>query len=393
MVRALIVEEGETAAALAGCRALSRAGWHVGIGSPRPRGLASSSRFCSKWHKVPSPSDGYEVFLSAIDAANEEIPYELVFPSGDAELLALSLGRQLIKPKVPYPPHETVVRAVDKLTFLNAAADAGIRTPHTVEATEEALSKVNGQAVIKARLHSSPGSSSKMLRIEATPVAGRSGAIRRAQQIRHYGAVPLLQEFIDGRLVVHTAVCDARGRILVRVQHFADRIWPPRAGFTCRGRTMPVDRDLDKKIEVFLGSIGWFGMSQFQFLESSSGELLAIDFNGRFYASLGSACVAGVNFPAAWAAVAMERRVSGAPVGRVGVGFQDLEKDIKRAWTERRNGLLLDVLDCFLTSAGRKDVVWKLDDLRPGFHALKELLLQFVKKMMVATHLRCKNRI
>ena len=48
-MRALIVEDGWQRGALAATRSLGRAGWDVGIGSPRP-GFAAASRFAAAWH-------------------------------------------------------------------------------------------------------------------------------------------------------------------------------------------------------------------------------------------------------------------------------------------------------------------------------------------------------
>ena len=52
----LIVEDGWQRGALAATRSLGRAGWDVGIGSPRP-GFAAASRFAAAWHEVPPPEE------------------------------------------------------------------------------------------------------------------------------------------------------------------------------------------------------------------------------------------------------------------------------------------------------------------------------------------------
>ena len=86
-MRALIVEDGWQRGALAASRSLGRAGWDVGIGSPRP-GFAAASRFSAAWHEVPPPE------TAAVSSVL------------DGETLKLADGRtvKLIGAKAPMPP-------------------------------------------------------------------------------------------------------------------------------------------------------------------------------------------------------------------------------------------------------------------------------------------------
>src|SRR6185436_11755447 len=113
---------------LAAARALSQAGWRVGIGSPQ-EGFASTSRATSAWHRVPSPEENHERFVDAVRRAVEAEGYEVVFGAGDGEVLALSAGRTELGAIFPYGPHEDVVRAFDKVELSAAAARAGLSVP------------------------------------------------------------------------------------------------------------------------------------------------------------------------------------------------------------------------------------------------------------------------
>ena len=156
-MRALIVEDGSERGALAASRALARAGWTVGIGSPRRGGLADSSRWTSHWDRVPLANRDLDAFLEATNAAVAKRGYEVVFAGGDAEILGLSLGRDRIEARVPYASHESVVRALDKLELAKAARRAGFATPETVLATEDALATTRVPIIVKPRLHWTPG--------------------------------------------------------------------------------------------------------------------------------------------------------------------------------------------------------------------------------------------
>ena len=87
-MRALIVEEGLSRGALAGARGLARESWSIGVASP-VRGLASSSRFTTRWHRIPSLKDGSQPFRDTLERVIDSEGYEVVFPAGDAELLEL----------------------------------------------------------------------------------------------------------------------------------------------------------------------------------------------------------------------------------------------------------------------------------------------------------------
>ena len=131
-MRALIVEDGYSRGALAAARGLGAAGWIVGIASPRRVGLAPSSRWTARWHEVEPPAAGLDRFVSAVAGAVEAGGYEVVFGAGDAEVLALSAQRDRLGATVPYAAHEVVLRALDKLSLLEAAESAGLAVPRTV---------------------------------------------------------------------------------------------------------------------------------------------------------------------------------------------------------------------------------------------------------------------
>jgi predicted ATP-grasp superfamily ATP-dependent carboligase len=373
-VRALIVEEGFSTGALSAARALARSGWSVGIGSPRARGMASSSRHVSARHLVPRPTDGLEAFVQGVNRAVRDGGYDIVFPAGDAELLALSVSRSRVDTLVPYPSHEVVFDALDKLSLAEAARAAGLASPETMEPTEENLGRLNEKVVVKARHHGMPGQQPTPARLEVAITSVHDEVRQAVAQMRSLGGKPLLQRFIRGTLLIYTGVVDGSGTVVASVQHVAERIWPPGAGFSCRAVTMPVDRDLEQQLATMLSSVGWVGLAQFQMIVPPGGQPHVIDFNGRFYASLESAMAAGVNFPVIWADLALYGRVPQTKVeGRPGVRYQWLEGDLSRAVRERRGGFAADVADCLRFAPSAHHAVWSRGDLAPTVRSLLHL--------------------
>lgn len=370
-MRALIVEEGFTTGALSAARALASCGWFVGIGSPRARGLASSSRFVSGRHWVPRPTDDLDGFVDATNRAVRAGGYDIVFPSGDAELLALSLARDRLDVLVPYPPHEVVLRTLDKLHLAESVRDVGVASPETFVPTEARLSGLVGKVVVKTRLHGLPGTGPRPSRLEAIITSEPREAAKRVGEIRLLGGEPVLQRFVEGKLLIYTGVVDREGAVRASVQHEAERIWPPKAGFSCRAITTPVDAVLERRLTSMLVLLGWVGLAQFQMIVPPGGPPHVIDFNGRFYASLESAMAAGVNFPVIWAELSLglgrpRERIEGKP----GVRYQWLEGDLSRAIRERRGGLMVDIMDCLRVAPNAHHAVWRRDDPTPALRSL-----------------------
>lgn len=365
-MRALIVSEGSSRVALGAARALGRAGWRVGIGSPGRPGFESASRWVSAWHAVAPPELGLGAFLSGLQRAVRSGGYEVVFGAGDAETLALSLLRDRIGATVPLADHDTVVRAVDKLTLAEAGAGVGLTSPWTELATDEALRGVRAPVLVKARLHWQPDLRGAPPRWNVTLARDAAAMRSRVGEIRAGGGDPLLQEVVGGALLSHAVVSDVNGAIVASAQQVADRTWPPGVGGGVRYLSVAPDEEIAKKVAALVGELGWFGLAQFQFVVPRDGEPLLIDMNGRFFGSMVLPAAAGVNLADAWARLATGRPVRAMPEPRPGVRYQWLEGDLRRAWVERRGGLASDVVDCLRHARGAVHLLLDLEDPRPS---------------------------
>ena len=379
-MRALIVESGIARGALAACRALSADEWIVGVGSPRRGGLAASSRRADRWHLVPGPDDE-KGFVKAINAAVVVGGYEVVFGAGDAETLALSAARRKIRSRVPYPPHEVVLRTLDKLKLTEAARKAGLGVALTVEASSEELRRFDDLVVVKPRLHWVPGKGQTRTRVEAKVARDRGEAARLVAAVEESGGVALLQEVVSGGLLALSVLVDGRGDILAAVEQRADHLWPPASGVSVRAVTVRRDEDLVARVQTLLRTLGWTGLAQLQFIVPADDEPKLIDFNGRFYGSLGLAVAAGTNLPAMWARLATGRPVIGSATARSGVRYQWLEGDLRRARIERRSGLRADVIDCLSQAPRSVHSIWARDDPWPAVRYATRLLVRAAAKL------------
>jgi predicted ATP-grasp superfamily ATP-dependent carboligase len=383
-VRALIVESGFTRGALAGCRALGRGGWKVGIGSPDPRGLAASSRHASRWHEVPPVEADLDTFLSATEMAVRDGGYEAVFCTEDAQALGLSYGRDRISARIPYPPHEVVVRAFDKLELFLAARRVGIAAPETVLADEGAIASVKLPVLVKSRLHWTPGAQRAPARLEAAISWDRGDVRRRVLDIKGHGGDAVLQQVIRGRLIHYMVIVDA-GEIIAGVQTLAEPLFypGPDIGQRIRSVSVPVDRGLHDQASALMSDLKWEGLASLNLLlPRDGGAPLLIDFNGRYGASFDQYIAAGSNFPAISAALATGRPLPAVFPVRVGVRFQWLEGDLRRAWRQRRGGLVHDVVDCLAYARGAIHTLWRRDDPMPAVRFAARLIKEVLAKLL-----------
>jgi predicted ATP-grasp superfamily ATP-dependent carboligase len=375
-MNALIVGDADLRGTIASVRALARAGWTVGIGSPR-RGHATASRFCSAWHFVPLLGRSKEQFAHAINVAAIEGGYDLVFGGGDAEVLALSTVRNELLLSVPYAGHDSIWGAMDKMQLYRAAERIGLNTPRTVLATKEAIAQVTDRVIVKPRLHWSPAQWTSRSRLEAAVVHTADEAERSVGRITDAGGTALLQEFVDGQLMAYVVLTSKTSDVVAGFMQAATAKWPLQAGIFTRGVTVAPSEKLTTQVSQLLGELGWFGMTQLQFIRSANGDPYLIDFNGRFYMSLSLPVEAGLNLPAMWAALAMNRKPSsGCTSLQVGLRYQWLELDLRRALVERRGGVMKDLVDTLSFARRATHTMCTRDDLGPAIDYLFRLCLR-----------------
>ncbi|MGW2149709.1 ATP-grasp domain-containing protein [Nonomuraea bangladeshensis] len=399
-MRALIVETGFSRGALAAVRSLAAAGWEVGVGAPAGAGLASSSRYRRRRHLVPAAHEDRDAFLAAVRRAVRDHGYDVVFGAGEAEVLALSLLRDQVGAIVPHAGHRQVVRAIDKQELSEAAESVGILTARALDPSTLASSTLDPSApdpsalapsaldpsalapsalagerpplVVKSRLHAHPERPGAPPRIDTLVVPGPEAARRRVDEVRRLGGEPRVEEFHEGRLMAYAAVTAVGGRVVCDCMQVASRIWPPRAGASCRAETVRVDPPISDRAARLLAALGWFGLAQLQFVVPEDGRPRLIDLNGRFYGSMALATAAGANLPAAWAALAVGHDVPPTRA-RPGVRYQWLEGDLRRAAVERRRGLLLDLAGTLRFAAGAVHSTLSLRDPAPALARIRAM--------------------
>jgi predicted ATP-grasp superfamily ATP-dependent carboligase len=371
--RVLVVSDGATPHVLPAIRSLSRAGFTIGLGTPvdTPRHGSDSRRV--RWsHDVPAVQDGLPAYLDAVARAIQERQYDVVLPGDDADLLALSWGREQLPALLPYASHDVVVRAVDKLELTQLATRAGLAAPDTVHADSAAVAATRVPVVVKARLHWSPDDPGAERHVFAVECDTREEVVRAVADMQSVGGVPLLQQRVDGQLMAVSVVIDQDGRLLAVSQQVSDRLSLRRT--SVRAHTTPLDRDLVERVRVLLADLGWYGLANVQFLRDSAGVPHIIDLNGRFYGSLSLAIRSGADLPAVWVSDALGQPAGPIQESRPGVRFHAFEEDLRRARVVREGGMLRDVARSLAAVAGSAHTTWSPEDPRPALGRLRLML-------------------
>ncbi|MFC4902055.1 ATP-grasp domain-containing protein [Kocuria oceani] len=364
--RALVVGTGRDRGALAGARALERAGWVVGVGTPDGPGMLGATRAAAARHAVPRPRGDADGFIDGVRRAVAEGAYDIVFGAGDDWMAAVSAYRRHIPAEVAHPGPDVVAAALDKVGLAARAARAGLAAPQTLPATDEALASWTGPVVVKCRAHWAPGQT-RPHRIEAKLFPDARAAAAQVHRIRAAGADPVLQQPVHGSLGALIGV-QRDGRLHGRVQQATSRLWPTPHGVSARARTVPVDEALAARAEALLRELGWWGLVELQFLTGEDGVPQLIDLNGRFFGSMALAEAARPGLADAWARLALGCPVPELPDARTGVRYAWLGGDLRRAAAERRGGLAADVADTLRWGRGAQHSVWDPRDPGPAWH-------------------------
>jgi len=311
--------------------------------------------------------------VDAVSEAVRRCGSDLVMPVDETQLLTLSEHRDRLGAQLPYPAHQVLETATDRLAQARIGELAGLAPPKTVPAAEARLGDPSQSFVIKARWPRLHLTDSGWSRLE-TSIGSGDEARQWIDEIARAGGQAIVQEPVSGPLSSMTVLTGSDRRLIAQVQQQSTRIWPPAAGTSTRASTVAVDPDLSRRVLAFLDALDWHGLAQLQFLSGTDGVRRLIDFNPRFYGSLSLAIGAGVDFPSLWADAATGRPPSRPVTGRTSVRYQWLGGDLRRALRERRGGLVRDLGGSLRWGASAVWPVWSLRDPAPAVQSVLRFL-------------------
>jgi predicted ATP-grasp superfamily ATP-dependent carboligase len=323
-----LVTDANLRTAVAGIRALGRAGVRTLAVGPTRFAAGLCSRYAAGRSVAPGAAEDPEAFAAELVRLAERHGPLVLYACQEASLdVAMDVAARVPAARLPYGDSDAVRLVRDKSKLPALAAAAGIGTPITYfEGTARELDPALLTFPCVAKPLVSTGLMPHPRRLES----------REAAQLLRDTLPPdqrlLIQALADGKLRALTLLVTVDGRVVARFEQEALRTWPQSAGPSALAVSVAPDEELTERSRRLLAGAGYSGLAELQFVHSEDGPLL-IDINTRLYGSLPLALRAGVNLPALWHRMASGEVPAAAdpPPYRAGVSFRWLEADVSAA--------------------------------------------------------------
>lgn len=298
----VFVTDSEERSSLGVLRGLARAGYRVvAIGSER-FAPARWSRLRTAGHRLPAPGDDPERFVAGLAGLAGAEGCLTILPGSDAALVALSERREALAPAVRLglPPHEDVLRVLDKRALFAQAPAAGLLAPETVpcdgaDAAVAAAAAMGYPVVVKP--WRSLVDSGGRLAHRPSRLAPDEDSVRGL--IAGFGGRGLVQRVVRGNPVSCSGTL-AGGELLGFAMSRYLRTWPPEGGNVAAAESVVPPDGVAGAVGRLVGGLGWQGIFELELMEDAGGGLTAIDLNPRAFGSISLPLAAGASLAALW---------------------------------------------------------------------------------------------
>ena len=319
-----LVTDVNIRSAVAGLRGLGRAGLETIALAPGRGGAGRLSRYATIRATGPDPSEDPAGFANAVGSLASEHGPLMVYPGSEAAIdpLYAHLGPLGAAVTLPYPGWDALEALRDKRKLARLAAAAGLPTPEIFAEGTAAEVRDAGVSFPAAIKPVRPGGSIGSARVveSASDLARLLDGLPNAERL-------LVQERSTGGLLALGMVVGRDGAPVERFQQVATRTWPTDAGSSSLAVSVAPDEELVAQAASMLASAGFWGFAQLQFVKDGRVPKL-IDVNPRFYGSLPLALASGVNLPAAWHSVVLDRPTGAPSAYREGITYRWVEADL-----------------------------------------------------------------
>jgi predicted ATP-grasp superfamily ATP-dependent carboligase len=380
---------------LAVIRSLGRRGVSVVAAGPDPNSLGFSSRYAAAQWVYPSPFEQPGAFVESICEAARRFQVRLVMPVVESTVAVLNEHRDMIESVAPLAmaSREAVSLALDKRSQYLLAQQHEIPIPKTMvpismQEVDARIAGLHFPVVVKPN-QKPHGTSASSGDFKVTFVADED-ALRKLLAIyfRHL-VVPIVQEFYVGH-GIGFGVLMHRGQPLACYQYHRGREFMPTGGVPVRYESMPIWPNVQDYSVRFLRAMGWEGVAQVEWKAMpGTRDVVLMEVNGRFWASLPGSLHAGMEFPF-W----LYQSQLGEPVHydrpyRQKVASRYLQADLKRLELVLRHDFPISsvplpskwrecmdfVLDGFRWRV--KGDIWSWDDWSPGLQEAWKIIMYF----------------
>lgn len=347
----VLLTDGDCRITLYILRSLRRRNVDVVVSANRERALSFFSKYCSRkvGQPYPNPKENRPDFLKRVTKLVKSVKSKVFFPVCEWGLVPISANRDKITPytKLPLPSHESLLKTFDKSQTVMLAKENGIPTPktHFVSDTRklrEISKEIEYPAVIKPR--------SSWVWNEKEAFFRRASYVKSAQELvetykvihRHF-AFPMIQEYIPGiaqNYSVGVLYSNSRPRAMCGIK--VHRAFPISGGNSVLRESVELDPRMQDYTNRILKALNWHGVAEVEFKVDPRDNIPKLmEINGRFWASLEVAILAGVDFPYLLYRLAVDGDIPSISNYKIGIKDRWVEGDIHHLYNviKRRFGI------------------------------------------------------
>jgi predicted ATP-grasp superfamily ATP-dependent carboligase len=333
-----------------------------------------------------------QAFVDSLCEAAKQFRVRLVMPVVESTLSVLNDHRNAIEAIAPLATasHQAVALSLDKRRQYLLAQRHNIPIPKTIVpmSMQEADAQIHAlhfPVVVKPnekpRHKSIPGDQFKVT------------FVRDAESLRallaiyfRHAVVPIVQEFCIGN-GIGFGVLMHDGQAMACYQYHRGREFMPTGGVPVRYESMPIWPHLQDYSVRFLRAMGWDGVAQVEWkVMPGTQDVVLMEVNGRFWASLPGSLHAGMEFPFWLYQAKLGRSIQCQPGYRIRVASRYFQADLKRLELVLRNDYPVSsvplpsktreclefLFDCFRLRV--KGDIWSWDDWFPGLMEARKFI-------------------
>ncbi|PWR72834.1 carboxylate--amine ligase [Methanospirillum lacunae] len=294
----VLITTGESIKALTIARSLGEKKISITIGSSENRSISSFSRYCHSNFLYPSPSNSQK-FISALSHFLNHNHHDVLIPVHSKDTIIISKYREKLEKytTIPLASYDTMLTLSDKSKLPSIAKELEIKIPKTfLPSSNYPLQKISEiiqyPVVIKLRNRTSS--------IGQTYAYNADDLCQKYQKtILTYNLAPneypIIQEYING-VGYGVSMLYNRGELRAKFTHKRIREYPITGGPSTY-RISTKHAKMESIAEQLLSHNSWHGVAMVEFKLNNEGEPYLLEVNPRFWGSLNTAVLSGVDFP------------------------------------------------------------------------------------------------
>ena len=347
----VLITDGELHFAMAVLRSLGKQAVPVTVAAERKDALAAYSRYCTKFMVYPSVKKNARLFVKSLLRYVKRNRFEVLFPLGDLTLMPISESRKDFEKHVnlPLPPDSSLKRTFDKSATIRLAEELDIPAPETfyAESTfqlKRLSEKISYPAVIKPRFSWFWRGNKTTTQFNIRPEYANSPneLFHKYLDMHERCPFPMVQEYIPGLNYSVAVLCNS-SKVKASCSIKVHRTIPVMGGNSTFRESVEPNPQMMRYVYKLMEKLNWHGIAEVEFrVDARSQTPKLMEVNSRFWGSLQTAILAGVDFPYLLYRMVTEGDVKRVNHYKVGVKNRWLSGDIRHLISVLKGHYLAD---------------------------------------------------